>query len=56
MGVMVTVLTLFRLTSTFYKSTAVWRKLKRVTEQLSSQNGTVYLRAGTWFAAYRQAG
>ena len=36
--------------------TTVWRELKRVTEQLIAHNVTIYVRAGTWLAAYRQAG
>lgn len=36
--------------------TIVWRELKRVTEYIAAQEVTIFLRAGTWLAAYRQAG
>ena len=34
----------------------VWRELKLISEYIASTNVTIYLRAGTWLAAYRQSG
>ena len=34
----------------------VWRELKRVTESMAANNVSLFLRAGTWLAARRQAG
>ena len=34
----------------------VWRKLKKVTECIAQHNVSLFLRAGTWLAAYRQQG
>jgi len=34
----------------------VWRELKRVAESMAANNVSLFLRAGTWLAAYRQAG
>jgi hypothetical protein len=34
----------------------VWRELKRVTESLAANDVSLFLRAGTWLAARRQAG